>query len=259
LVTVADEDDSGIAELGVDDSGVDEFGVDELARRAGTTVRNVRLYVERGLLPRPRRQGRVSHYRHEHLTRLQLVLRLIGRGYTLSAIKELTEAWDAQRGLGDVLGLEDAEESRQVTLDELERRFPADQLHDTLADAISLGLVVPHGEGFIIPSPTLLEAGTELVAGGIPLAAVLDVVRKTRRATAELADAFVEMFMEHIWQPFEAAGMPGERLDDVVGAINRQRPLATRVVVAALAHAMQERVDRAIMTDVPGTSKPAAG
>ena len=88
---------------------------------------------------------------------------------------------------------------------------------------------------------------------------MLDVVRKTRRATAELADAFVEMFMEHIWQPFEAAGMPGERLDDVVGAINRQRPLATRVVVAALAHAMQERVDRAIMTDVPGTSKPAAG
>ena len=51
----------------------------DFVREIQADKEHLRLYVERGLLPRPRRQGRVSHYRHEHLTRLQLVLRLIGR------------------------------------------------------------------------------------------------------------------------------------------------------------------------------------
>jgi DNA-binding transcriptional MerR regulator len=243
-----------------------EFGIDELARRAGTTVRNVRLYVERGLLPRPRREGRMAYYRDEHVTRLQLVLRLIGRGYTLGAIKELTDAWDAQRGLGHVLGLEDAlaapfttEAPVRATIEELVQRFPADQMHATLADAIALGLLVPDGDSFIVTSPTFLEAGTELVASGIPLDAVLNVVRKTRRAANELSDAFVSMFMEYVWEPFVAAGEPEDQLDAVVDAINRQRPLATNVVVAALGQAMQERVDRAMMRSVADAPDTEAG
>jgi DNA-binding transcriptional MerR regulator len=239
----------------------EEFGIDELARRAGTTVRNVRLYVERGLLPRPRRQGRTSLYRDLHLIRLQLVLRLIGRGFSLSAIKELTEAWDADRGLGDVLGIEDAlaspfatEPPTRVDLGEITRRFPSDEPEATLARSIELGLVVPDGEDFIVAIPAFFDAGAELVASGVPVSAVLDVAAQTRRATAVLADAFVSVFMQHIWEPFDAAGQPPDRLNDIVDSINRQRPLATHVVVAALGQAMQERVDEALMT---GTDQPS--
>src|SRR5438309_572599 len=39
-----------------------EYRIDELAREAGTTVRNVRAYQDRGLLPPPRRSGRVGLY-----------------------------------------------------------------------------------------------------------------------------------------------------------------------------------------------------
>src|SRR5215213_3456335 len=80
-----------------------EFNIDELARRGGTTVRNVRLYQERGLLPKPRRQGRAAYYGAHHLHRLQLVLRLMDRGYSLAAIREVTAAWDSQQDLGDLL------------------------------------------------------------------------------------------------------------------------------------------------------------
>ncbi|MGY2062272.1 MerR family transcriptional regulator, partial [Nocardia gipuzkoensis] len=35
-----------------------EFTIDELAREAGTTVRSVRVYHERGVLPPPQVKGR---------------------------------------------------------------------------------------------------------------------------------------------------------------------------------------------------------
>ncbi len=39
-----------------------EYRVDDLAQAAGMTVRNVRAYQERGLLPPPLRRGRTSWY-----------------------------------------------------------------------------------------------------------------------------------------------------------------------------------------------------
>src|SRR4051794_20303536 len=85
-----------------------ELDIDELARRAGTSVRTVRMYQERGLLPAPERRGRRATYGEEHLIRLRLVQRLTERGYSLAAVKDLTAAWDARHGLGHVLGLEGA-------------------------------------------------------------------------------------------------------------------------------------------------------
>lgn len=39
-----------------------EYRIDELARLAGSTVRNIRAYQDRGLLPPPRLAGRVGLY-----------------------------------------------------------------------------------------------------------------------------------------------------------------------------------------------------
>ncbi len=51
---------------------------DELARAAGVKVRNLRYYQERGLLPPPRREGRIAWYSDDHLTRLRLINDLLG-------------------------------------------------------------------------------------------------------------------------------------------------------------------------------------
>ncbi|MFF9061934.1 MerR family transcriptional regulator [Streptomyces sp. NPDC014882] len=62
--------------------------VDELAARAGITVRTVRFYSTKGLLPPPvigpRRVGR---YGQEHLARLALIEELQRQGLTLAAIE----------------------------------------------------------------------------------------------------------------------------------------------------------------------------
>ena len=62
--------------------------IDELAARAGTTVRTVRFYSTKGLLPPPVIGARrVGHYGQEHLSRLALIEELQQQGMTLAAIE----------------------------------------------------------------------------------------------------------------------------------------------------------------------------
>ena len=56
------------------DTGEPTLTIDELAARAGTTVRTVRFYSTKGLLPPPVIGARrVGHYGPEHLSRLALI------------------------------------------------------------------------------------------------------------------------------------------------------------------------------------------
>jgi len=243
----------------------DDLDIDELARRAGTTVRTVRMYQERGLLLAPLRLGRRASYGVEHLTRLRLVQRLTDRGYSLAAIKDLVDAWDSQHGLGHILGLEaavvettTAEQPRRLTADELTELFPGDEDLTVLARAIEIGLLVPDGEEFVAPNPTLVLAGAALVAGGMPEHATLDLAVATLTATDRLAEVFVASFVEHIWAPFEAAGEPVTDAQAMADTIRQKRALAVQSVAAAMANAMEAHIDRAIMMDVVAPPDPSA-
>lgn len=244
----------------------EEWSVDDLARRAGTTVRNVRLYQERGLLPPPRRDGRRGWYGDAHLVRLRLVLSMLRRGYPITAIRELVEAWEARRSLGDVLGFEEAlaqpfttEQPRRVSAAELAALFPGID-PDSARLALELELVVPSpdGDGLVVPSPALLDAGAQLAADGVPVAAVMEVAGDIRSATDKLADRFVALFLDYAWQPFVKDGMPAEDLPRITDALGRWRPLATEAVVAALGRALQRRVDEVAAAE-PGFDWSAAG
>src|ERR1044071_3782147 len=61
--------------------------IDQLAARTGITVRNIRFYAGRGLLPPPRLRGRTGLYGPGHVARLQLVSELSTLGFTLAAIE----------------------------------------------------------------------------------------------------------------------------------------------------------------------------
>ena len=75
---------------GAPDEGEDgdrELTVDELAARVGVTVRNLRAYSARGLLPPPRMVGRTGYYGREHVARLLLVREMLAEGYSLAMIE----------------------------------------------------------------------------------------------------------------------------------------------------------------------------
>jgi DNA-binding transcriptional MerR regulator len=75
----------------------------ELARLAGITVRTLRFYRERKLIPPPRREGRIAWYDDHHLARLRTITALLERGHTLSGIAELAEALEHGRDVADLL------------------------------------------------------------------------------------------------------------------------------------------------------------
>ena len=66
-----------------------EWTIDELARKAGTTTRNIRSYQTKGILPPPRMVGRVGYYSEGHLARLKYTAGLQERGFSLAAIGKI--------------------------------------------------------------------------------------------------------------------------------------------------------------------------
>ena len=222
--------------------------VDELARRAGTTTRNVRNYQTLGLLPPPAMVGRVGHYDDGHLARLRLIAQLQQQGFSLAGIAELLRAWERGRSLADLLGFEEAltapwtdEEPEVMTLQELLELFPQAAADPALgARAVELGLIVPQEDGFLVPSPSLLRTGVELVAVGVPLAVTQDALAALRDDMARVAVRFVRLFETYVWRPYVEAGMPAERLPQVTEALRRMRPLAAIAVGATLAEAMEQ-------------------
>jgi DNA-binding transcriptional MerR regulator len=195
-------------------------------------------------------EGRVGYYDDVHLARLRYIASLQERGFSLAAIQCLLEAWDQGRGLNEVLGFEEAlnapwsdETPERVSIEWLLERFP--EAMDDLGlvqRSVALGLLVDVGGELEAPSPRLLKIGAELVAAGVPLAAVLDEYERLVADADRIAGRFVELFESNVWEPFAAAGMPPERLGEVTEALQRARPTALAAMDTALAHAMERAV-----------------
>src|SRR5688500_14189027 len=158
-----------------------EYRIDELAREAGTTVRHVRAYQDRGLLPPPRRVGRGGVYDEAPLARLRIIGQLLERGYTLTNIGELIAAWQQGQNVGDLLGLEAAvsgpwsdEVPTSITLEELVALFGQEGSPEAIAEAVDLGVLEPEADGarYRVLSNRELHAAAELVRSGHPLDSV---------------------------------------------------------------------------------------
>lgn len=179
-----------------------EYTVDELAREAGTTVRNLRAYQDRGLLPPPERRGRVGIYNGGHLSRLLLIGQLLERGYSIASIRELLEAWEQGRDLAHVLGLDAAiagawgqPEPTRLGFDELIALFGEALTDDTLDRARELGLVEFAGDHLRVLNPRIFNAGVQLHRSGIPLAVLLEQFALIRQQVAPVADGIVGMIV----------------------------------------------------------------
>ncbi|KOV56121.1 MerR family transcriptional regulator [Streptomyces sp. AS58] len=202
--------------------------MEELARLAGITVRTLRFYRERKLIPPPRRQGRIAWYDDQHLARLRTIGALLDRGHTLSGIAELAEAFDHGRDVGDLLGLGAPTEETPVRLtpEELADHFAGQVTPENLAAALELGYLGTDGEEIVHISRRLLEVSSELVREGIPLAEVLAAGRRVREHADALAGLFAELVLRHASE------------ED----LPRLRPLARSVVEAELSLAMDRRL-----------------
>jgi DNA-binding transcriptional MerR regulator len=223
--------------------------IDELAQTAGLTVRNVRSYQSRGLIPPPQVQGRVGYYGAEHLARLALIREMQAQGFNLAAIAHLLEqaAGASEQVLGFTRSLMtpfETEAPEILARADLVERLGGNVEEKLIAKAEKLGLVISIAEdSFEVPSPTLLAAGERLVALGVPFDAALDTMERLRRDTQRIAQTFVRIFLEYIWKPFDDAGRPESDWPQVQAALDQLRPLASEALTAAFQPTMTKAVE----------------
>jgi DNA-binding transcriptional MerR regulator len=245
------------------------YRIEDLARASGATVRTIRGYLDRGLLPRPERRGRANVYGDAHLARLRQIADLLDRGYSLAAIKELREAWDAGRGLGGVLGLVAEvekpwtdEEATRISRAELDERFGGEPDDRAVAEAVELGVLEPvpgRDDVFLVPSPQELSVAAELYAARVPLAAISLHLRELRGQVEQIATRFVEFTTEHVFARYLGHRPPtDEEAAEAAALVRRLRPLARQSVDAELARAMRLLATRQLRRGPAGEGVPPA-
>jgi DNA-binding transcriptional MerR regulator len=230
-----------------------ELTIDQLAAAVGMTVRTVRSYTTRGLLPPPRLRGRTGLYGSEHLARLSILREMLDSGYSLAAAEQVLAS--APTGLSTpglavfraLLSPSEQESPEIVDRQVLAARMgmPVD---DALLDRlVGLGLARPRTDDRVeLLSPMLVRAGLQLSALGIGMDRVLTAQEELSRHARAMADVCVQLFREDVWQPFVDAGAPEEGWPAVRQALDRALPVASQAVLVIFRRALSGAITDAI-------------
>ncbi|MDO3636065.1 MerR family transcriptional regulator [Mycolicibacterium arseniciresistens] len=242
------------------DTGTDgEYRIDDLARLAGTTTRNVRVYRDRGLLHPPLRVGRIAVFNDTHLTRLRLITSMLDRGYTLAHVDEMLSAWEQGKSIGDVLGLETAlagtwaaEKPETMTRARAEELVGDPAAFDRL---VALRLIRLDDEApdpgadsdpeVTVVRPKLLEAFEEIRGYGIGIDKLIDVYEQTLGPVTEISNILVRTGAEHVTERIRPGeGLPADtEIAELITMLVRFRTQAVAQVAATLAASIEASIE----------------
>ena len=217
--------------------------LDELTKHAGVSVRNVRFYTTKGLVPPPIRRGRCGYYAAEHVVRLEMVRELQAHGFTLSAI----EGYMARIPAGaspETIALHRtllapwmAELPETISRKELVRRAGRPLSDDDLDTLNALGIVYPAKRGQYQVAVAHLSVGVALLDLGMPFEAALaaqDIFTAHGRA---IADELTELFRTQVWPAYKENGASPEQLRELV---EKFKPVTVAALVTAYESAVNE-------------------
>jgi DNA-binding transcriptional MerR regulator len=208
-----------------------EFRVEELAERAAISVELLRSYQSRGLLPRPRHEGRVAYYGQRHLDRLLWIRDMKERGHSLRIIEEVTRNEDGH-DLTSLIPEAEGDEEMLTLVEVAERtRVPPAVLRSFEAS----GVLRPRRFG-----NELRYTGTDvravrmllgLLGWGLPMEEFMRVARMQLDTAQDVAKGAVELFMRYGREPLRHAGLPQrEEAERMVGALRLMMHAATALM-----------------------------
>ena len=195
-----------------------EYRIEELARSAGVAVDTIRFYQGKGLLPPPRRQGRITYYSADHLERLRRIKALQQRGFTLTVIRRFLEGELEPSDEALVAAVTSPAEPDSLSLEEVsERSGVATPLLKALEQAGLLLPVLGPGEPRYPASDlAALAAGLRILEAGVPLTSLLELGQEHAAAVERTARRAVELFDRHVRERIQADGKPPAEVEQAL-------------------------------------------
>ncbi|MGB6246630.1 MerR family transcriptional regulator [Gordonia sp. (in: high G+C Gram-positive bacteria)] len=227
-----------------------EYRINDLAQVSGVSVRNIRVYQDRGLLPPPTIRGRTGWYSDEHLVRLNLISRMLERGYTFATISELLHAAHYGMKVEHVLRaapkggrLRNIKRAATITFTELKKTLGANERTINLSQ--KLGLLTKDGTHYAIRNPEVLESAEALVKGGVDLEVLLDRWVRVEQDLTDVARSFVSIITDRYFDE-NLPNLSEETLAQMAGLIQTVRPMAHEIVETTFSRALDNEISRAI-------------
>ena len=217
--------------------------LDELTNRVGLSVRNIRFYTTKGLVPPPIRRGRSGYYTPDHVARLELVQELQSHGFTLSAIERYLARIPADASPEDLalhrtmLAPWQAQAPEELTRAELDRRTNRTLTDEELATLSALGIVMRTKRGRYQVAMSQLTVGLGLLDLGFPTEAAVAAADVYAEHGRQIAKELNDLFRTMVWPVYKESGASPEKLREV---IDRLKPLSIASLVAAYEAAMDE-------------------
>lgn len=233
--------------------------IDELAARTGVPSRTIRFYQAKGVLPSPRRDGRVAYYDQTHVERLEVVGKLQDKGLHLRAIRDVVTRRDLDGtaiqkwlGVGERLGELAGDAPRLLSEEEI-KQFLGDPPPGIIGRLVRHGGVTVEGEGssrrYLVKSPALLALGAKLVRSGVQVDIALGLHDIVQRRVGKLADEVVEFAAKNVGKGFGRSNTP----DDVMSVL--ETLFEGDVGADAVKLLFKKEVERAIQNVLPIATK----
>ena len=245
--------DAAVQPHGVDASG--EYRIEELARLAGTTTRNIRVYRDRGLLHPPLRVGRIALFNDTHLTRLRLITSMLDRGYNIAHVHEMLSAWEQGKDLGDMLGLESAiagswATERPERMSETEARHLVDD-DDAFERMLGNGVLKrdpDDADRITVVRPKLIEVFNEIREYGVATDKLVDLHEQIAPLVDQISGLLVAAGVEHVVDRLKPGATlpPDTELAELITMLVRFRTQAVSAVTATLAFSIESTIESAV-------------
>ncbi|MFV9634152.1 MerR family transcriptional regulator [Mycobacterium neumannii] len=235
---------------GVGESG--EYRTEELARLAGTTTRNIRVYRDRGLLHPPLRVGRIALFNDTHLTRLRLITSLLDRGYNIAHVREMLSAWEEGKDVGDLLGLESAiagtwatEKPERMSVVDAKRFVNDDPGFDRMVD---LGLIKLEDGEAVIVRPKLLEAFNDIRQFGVATDKLIDLHVSIAPLIDQISGILVQAGVDEVLHRINPGAPlpPDTEIAELITMLVRFRTQAVSAVSATLAFSIESTIESVV-------------
>jgi adenylate cyclase len=187
--------------------------LEQVATRAGVSAGTVRRWVKEGLVPQYEGEWTPAAASH-----VRIVARLRERGHTVAKIREASQS--GKLAFGYIDELLPSSEAR-YTLQEAGREIGLEpELIERLAGA--MGQNALSTEEISEVDLQVLRYGAEVLAAGLPLPALLQLVRVYGQAMAQVADAEVRLFHLYLHEPLMREGVPGVEVAQAMEGMTRE-------------------------------------